>query len=102
MKLNRKRFEISFEEYFMYYIDCCSEKKLIENKLRFMEKAKELIIDYMDIIKIINSNQQIEVLKLILLSEKQLSTFDKIYKDSFNSKLREDLFKVFTNYTPQE
>ena len=73
---------------------CCLNKK-IKDRLIFKNNAIEIIKGYSDIINIINFDQQLETLQLILLTEKEMSLFNKIYKNSFNSKLREDLFKVF-------
>ena len=91
---------MSTKEYFMYYMNCCKKQKLLENKVILMQKAKDIILGYTDITNIINFNQQIETLKVILLSKKEMSSFDKIYKHSFNSKIRGELFKVFSSQNP--
>ena len=79
----------------MYYMNCCTNQKLLEKKVIFIEKAKDIILGYTDITNIINFNQQIETLKVVLLSKKERSKFENIYKHSFNNKIRREIFEVF-------
>ena len=91
---------MSTKENFIFHLNCCSNKKLLENKVILIERAKDIILGYTDITNIINFNQQIETLKVILLTRNEMSTFEMIFKHSFNSKIRGELLNVFSNQNP--
>ncbi len=82
---NRRLFLNTFE-YIKYYL-CCIRKESIKLKLEFLRKLEETLYESTDIIHIISSFQQIEILKSIYLKGRYKSSFNTMFDNAFNSKI---------------
>jgi hypothetical protein len=64
----------------MYFCQCCSDQQL-KDKIVLYEKSLESLHDYLDISYIITKLEELEKLKLLLLTYEQLAVFNFIAKD---------------------
>ena len=71
----------------MLFNDACQQRKKKNFKSKLFAKAQDLILDHLDISKIVHKLEEAEKLKFVMLSPKQLAMFEFIPKQalSFNS-----------------
>lgn len=84
-KIEKKMFKITVCEYLKYFF-----KKSIGMKLDYeskkINKAQEIMVELLDISKILQKINEIEKLKYVLLDENQIELFEKINKPFFPSQ----------------
>ena len=85
--------KVSIFDIISYFI-CCNRDKKILRKIKFFQRAIEIIDEYIDITNIINMREQLDTLKIILLDEKEIEIFNSVFKHSFNKKIGADLLPV--------
>ena len=91
--MNQKKLSISsWYEILLRYFSCKSKDLTIKTIL--YEKAKNKLENYFDVVSYISKMQEIDMLKYLLLNEKQMKMFEFLSKPSISKELDSNDFEM--------
>ena len=91
--MNQKKLSISsWYEILLRYFSCKSKDLTIKTIL--YEKAKNKLENYFDVVSYISKMQEIDMLKYLLLNEKQMKMFEFLSKPSISKELESNDFEM--------
>ena len=89
---SKEALNFSCYEILLRYFLCKSKNLTIKTIL--YEKAKNKLVNYFDVVSYIKKMQEIEILKYLLLNEKQMKMFDFLSKPSISKEKNSDEIKM--------
>jgi hypothetical protein len=95
-KIISQKLFFSIFDFFKYYLSCKRYEK-IQMKLDLKKKIEETLFHFTDLITLIKSFQEIEIMKSISLDDKKKKIFQSNFNSAFNNRIGYSLIHVLLN-----